>query len=185
MMDLVRSRYSLLLTIEVLTLLVYGFCILLNVVSGSKFTQRDTIFSAGVFGSCCVILVLTIALACRARTKDSAHIVQITCTKSYQKLQPKNIRHYGSDCAICLSPKDPTSSSLIQLGCQHDYHKDCIKECFEKTGDLRCPKCRQAPSDMPSLTSKVVVSLTSQDGFSMACQESRCSAPVTIAVEPD
>ena len=25
----------------------------------------------------------------------------------------------GSDCAICLSPKDPTSSSLIQLGCQH------------------------------------------------------------------
>ena len=66
-----------------------------------------------------------------------------------------------------------------------DYHKDCIKECFEKTGELRCPKCRQAPSDPPSLTSKVVVSLTSQDGFSMASQESRCSAQVTIAVEPD
>lgn len=35
-----------------------------------------------------------------------------------------------------------------------DYHRDCIEECFEKTRDPRCPKCRRTPSDISSLTSQ-------------------------------
>lgn len=147
-MDLVGSRFSLLLTIEILTLTVYVFCILLNVICGSKFSQRDTIFSAVVFVVCCVILVATVVLACRART--TTRITQTT--KAYRKLQQSNQSHYASDCAICLSPKDPTLSPIAKLGCHHDYHRDCIEECFKKTRDPRCPNCRRTPSDISSLT---------------------------------
>ncbi|XP_019924947.2 uncharacterized protein [Magallana gigas] len=124
-MDLVGSRFSLLLTIEILTLTVYVFCILLNVICGSKFSQRDTIFSAVVFVVCCVILVATVVLACRART--TTRITQTT--KAYRKLQQSNQSHY-------------------------DYHRDCIEECFKKTRDPRCPKCRRAHSGISSLTSQ-------------------------------
>ncbi|XP_062584380.1 uncharacterized protein LOC134246120 [Saccostrea cucullata] len=147
-MDLTGSRFALVITIEILTLFVYLFCILINILSGSKFSQRDTIFTAVVFSTCCTILGITVLFACRSQNGVS----QITNRKMYHKLPPGQ-RLHASDCAICLSPKEPTSSSLVQLSCKHDYHEKCIKECFKKTGDNRCPKCRAILRDVSTLKS--------------------------------
>ncbi|XP_048780571.1 uncharacterized protein LOC125683465 [Ostrea edulis] len=148
-MDLSGNRFVLAITIEILTLFMYISCILINVFCGSKFTKRDIIFTAFVFSTSFTIFGITVFFACKSRT---AYTLQTTNRKLYSRLHPGQ-RLHASDCAICLSPKEPASSSLARLSCNHDYHTKCIKECFEKTGDIRCPKCRQTSKDVSSLKS--------------------------------
>lgn len=45
-----------------------------------------------------------------------------------------------NDCSVCYMPLE---SSIVQLPCQHLYHKECILGWIEKGSGLNCPLCRK------------------------------------------
>jgi SUMO ligase MMS21 Smc5/6 complex component len=44
-------------------------------------------------------------------------------------------------CSICLEEMNENSGELIELSCNHIYHKDCILSWFSKS--KTCPCCRK------------------------------------------
>lgn len=53
-------------------------------------------------------------------------------------------KHMGSDCGICIEPKDSNISKVVKLTCEHTFHKECVNKSLET--QHRCPICRQTPS---------------------------------------
>ncbi|KAF4703649.1 hypothetical protein FOZ63_026885 [Perkinsus olseni] len=52
-------------------------------------------------------------------------------------------------CTICLSPYD-LSEMVMELGCGHFYHDDCIRKWFNEAPNHQCPYCRTSCGAPPN-----------------------------------
>ncbi|XP_028672565.2 E3 ubiquitin-protein ligase TRIM47-like [Erpetoichthys calabaricus] len=50
-------------------------------------------------------------------------------------------------CSVCLE----TLSNPVTTPCGHNYCMSCIELCWDKTGECRCPQCRQVFAPRPAL----------------------------------
>ena len=57
------------------------------------------------------------------------------------------------ECCICLQEMDSNKEAIVQLVCQHSFHKQCVKNWFQ-TAKNNCPLCRGSV-DVPSVITPV------------------------------
>jgi hypothetical protein len=50
------------------------------------------------------------------------------------------------ECPVCLEPLDPKKNRLSRTICRHDFHEECLHDCFvdsiKKKAQAHCPTCR-------------------------------------------
>ena len=50
------------------------------------------------------------------------------------------------ECPVCLEPLDPKKNRLSRTICRHDFHEECLHDCFvdsiKKKMQAHCPTCR-------------------------------------------
>ncbi|XP_048780573.1 uncharacterized protein LOC125683466 [Ostrea edulis] len=137
--------------IEILILITFAIGVVIRV-ANDDYSDVDIIVTFSVLGFCLVLLVLTVACYFRSLDKEtlkdtsSVKINILDQGKLWMKMKPVH-KDFASDCAICLLPKDSTSHTIVQISCKHDYHDKCIEKCFQKTGNVQCPECRQDAID--------------------------------------
>ena len=53
--------------------------------------------------------------------------------------EQKELKYINDDCSICLEPLVEPDNVIINLKCNHAYHKDCIHEWYNQK--TTCPLC--------------------------------------------
>ncbi|XP_062584377.1 E3 ubiquitin-protein ligase RNF13-like [Saccostrea cucullata] len=156
-MECFKNRLCQWISIELAALTIFIFCIILQIISGSKFSINDIVFVTVVLVVCITILILTVYFFVNPGTSKDKQKLIVTEEKDIcRKLRPLH-GMIDSDCSICLATMQ--SSSLVQLSCTHDYHKNCVKEWFITSGDFRCPQCREECQDFSSCENETETAL--------------------------
>ncbi|XP_034324701.1 uncharacterized protein [Magallana gigas] len=159
------------LCLELAALLMFVFCLILHALNGGTFSVSDVVFISSVLTICLFIMTITICLCLaptcrpavtlklsnRRKPIDSEDVITRKLTVLHDTLD--------HDCPICLTT---TQNLTVQLSCKHEYHESCIREWFERSGNFRCPGCRQECLDQTKRTPDVssVVQTIKKDDIS-------------------
>ncbi|XP_078333363.1 uncharacterized protein LOC111118093 isoform X3 [Crassostrea virginica] len=148
-----RSLLCSLLCLELVALLMFVSCIILQKYTGATFNTSDVAFITSVLVICLIILCITICFCATSSSGCKIHLSkeEQTVTKEdvSRKLMPIQNDFAEFECPICLTT---VQSPLAQLSCKHNYHERCIREWFSTSRDFRCPKCRRVCKDQPKKT---------------------------------
>lgn len=106
--------------------------------------RKHTITTGDVIATCVisvtslVVLIVSLVCCCRCCHRNTNE------KKVHRKTTYIAItKHMGSDCGICIEPKDSNISTVVKLTCDHTFHKECVNKSLET--QHRCPICRQTP----------------------------------------
>ncbi|XP_069121296.1 uncharacterized protein [Argopecten irradians] len=98
------------------------------------------------------VIVIVITVICHSRISDSScqwikRLLCCTCCACIDSdRRLKLVSHdMGSDCAICLEPKDSKTKPVVMVTCNHSYHQACISRWLEMDNLSKCPQCRRQP----------------------------------------
>ncbi|CAG2194532.1 unnamed protein product [Mytilus edulis] len=110
----------------------------------SELSTADIIATSSIIVISILVLVLSLVACCKGWHKVHAH-KEIIRKTSYI---PVTVL-MGSNCGICIEPKDSKREKVVKLTCEHTFHKDCVNKSFDT--QLKCPICRQTPSKFSSV----------------------------------
>jgi hypothetical protein len=65
--------------------------------------------------------------------------------------------HDSAECAVCFNTLN--NETYVYLGCSHEFCKNCIKECLNRTNMRKCPLCRAPITDVHTQTPNVSYSI--------------------------
>ncbi|XP_048730786.1 uncharacterized protein LOC125647955 [Ostrea edulis] len=148
-MEFFKNPFFLFLCLECAALLILIICVLLQIVSGTTYSDEDVAFITVVLVVGLLIVICTICVKPAIRNDinlQEQRLVEETAIT--RKLKPVH-GLLESDCSICLMTKQ--CATLVQLSCSHVYHEHCVRHWFAVSGDFRCPECREACLDRPVL----------------------------------